>query len=82
MISLLQELAVDHHVSHFSELPEGIQISSRIRGTQAFYFLINLSRETRSIALDHRYKSVLYDGITHEGTLTLEPYGIDICTTY
>jgi beta-galactosidase len=79
MKSLLHELAIAHDILHFPELPEGVQISVRIRDSQAFYFLLNLSRESRSIVLGHTYKSVLYDGITHEGILTLESYGVDIC---
>jgi len=30
--------------------------------------------------LDQPFKSVLYDGLAHTGTLTLEPYVVDICT--
>ncbi|WP_305024029.1 beta-galactosidase [Paenibacillus lacisoli] len=74
---LLAELARSLHIPVISQLPEGVQISTRQRGEAVYTFVLNLSREVKTVKLDHPYERLLGRGQA-SSTLELEPYGVEV----
>jgi beta-galactosidase len=60
-------------------VPEGIHVSTRSSDQAAYLFVLNLSRESRSITLPKEYRSILSNKAVGP-SLELAPYGVEILT--
>lgn len=75
--TLFGKIAGEIGLEEWTDLPEGVHLSQRKRGTETFVFVLNLSRETNEIRLKRPMMSLLTGTITAEN-LELEPYGVEI----
>ena len=73
----IQDAAMKLGLQFFSDLPEGVQISTRVKGSTRYLFLINLTRKEQSVTLDQVYYSLLNEREIGQ-ILTMAPYAIEI----
>ena len=76
-LDFFREVAAEAGVTQFPDLPEGVQISVRGNGEKRYLFLLNLSRNRRTVTLDQAYSSILSERKVGP-ELILEPYPVEI----
>lgn len=74
---LFINMAEQHGITVYPDLPEGVQITVRSGRSGSYLFLLNLSRESHKVALPDSYRSVLYE-VQRPQVVELEPYGVEI----
>ncbi len=77
LVDLFSEIVAANGIFHIPNLPEGVQVSIRRKAEAAYLFILNLSKESKAVALDRAYESVLHERSAEE-TLTLGPFEVEI----
>ncbi len=62
------------------ELPQGVELVTRLRDNRKFHFYLNHAKEKRHVTLPHGRFLDLLSGENREGALTLDRYGVSILT--
>lgn len=76
-LNFLRDVADNSGIQFISDLPEGIQISTRVKGSTRYLFLMNLTRKQQTMLLDRGYRSLL-DSKEISPALTMAPYAVEI----
>ncbi|RDV00331.1 beta-galactosidase [Trinickia dinghuensis] len=77
--ALFGRVAEDLHLDYMPNLPEGVETAVRRSSATRLRFLLNLTKEPKSIALDCReWKSALTGVHSRGGNLELAPGGVEI----
>jgi len=74
---LFVSLAEGTGIEVIRDMPEGLQVTYRSNGSCTYMFILNLSREEKTLSLEGRKQS-LFSGNVVEGELKLPAYGVEI----
>ncbi|CAM3417177.1 beta-galactosidase [Marinicrinis lubricantis] len=76
-VDLFQALMEESGIQRFKDLPDGVQISVRQKRNEQYLFVLNLSKEVKTVEIGANYKSMLTDEWL-EPVVELAPYSVDI----
>lgn len=76
-VDFIRDVADNSGVHFIPDLPEGIQISTRVKGSTRYLFLMNLTRKQQTMLLDRAYRSLL-DSREIGPALSMAPYAVEI----
>jgi beta-galactosidase len=76
-LDLFRDAVQEAGVNRLPDLPEGVQISVRSKGTARYMFIMNLTRKRKTVSLGGEFTSLLLRE-TVGPELVMDPYGVEI----
>ena len=76
-LDLFRDAVQEAGVNRLPDLPEGVQISVRSKGTARYMFIMNLTQKRQTVSLGSEFTSLLLRE-TVGPELVMDPYGVEI----